>query len=230
MSGKITRWALATAVFLLLCGAAFAQDGWRWQRGDGDHDRDDGYYGQNQNRDSQKYYQQGIRDGRWDRDHRRQAQYRCRGCDDRRDQQAYMSGYRSGYGNGNRNWGWGNGPYGNGRVGNGPYGNGPYGNGPYGNGPYGNGPYNGPYGNGGYGYPNGGDPQGLVQARNYGYQDGFRHGVEDRQTGHSFRPTSHDDYKHGDRGFYSGFPSKSNYKNEYRQGFTSGYQRGYYGR
>lgn len=205
---RAAKLALFLSALVLLTGAAFAQDGWRWQRGDGDHDRDDGYYGQQQRSDSNRYYSQGMRDGRADREHNRRPSYSCRGCDDRRDRDAYSAGYRAGYGNGP------SGMYGypNGRSGNGGWGNGGYGNGGYGNGGYGRG---GPYNSGG------------AQAYNYGFQDGLRHGSQDRSTGHSYRPTHDDDYRNADRGFYSGFGNKQDYKNQYRSGYMTGYQRGW---
>lgn len=68
------------------------------------------------------------------------------------------------------------------------------------------------------------------QAYQIGYQDGINDGRRDRQTGHSFRPTHDDNFKHADRGYSSSFGDKQTYKNTYRQGYQSGYQFGYQGR
>jgi hypothetical protein len=73
-----------------------------------------------------------------------------------------------------------------------------------------------PYGRGNYG-----------SARQYGYQDGLNDGRNDRQSGHSFRPTHDSNYKHADRGYYGGFGDKNQYKQVYRQGYEQGYQQGY---
>jgi hypothetical protein len=63
--------------------------------------------------------------------------------------------------------------------------------------------------------------------RKFGYQDGYSDGLHDRRTGHSFRPTHDDNYRHADRGYFSGFGSKSYYKDLYRQAYAQGYQQGY---
>jgi hypothetical protein len=52
-------------------------------------------------------------------------------------------------------------------------------------------------------------------------------GRRDRATGHSFRPTEGDNYKHADRGYYSQLGSRDLYKQEYRQAYTRAYQQGY---
>ncbi len=224
MLSRTTRFSLAAAATLAMCAAAYAQDG-RWWRGDGD--RDDGYhqayYGQH-DRDNDRYYQQGYRDGQNDARHGRSMQMRNHGHD-RDDQQAYMNGYRAGYGQGNSGWrrdrdrdhdgdaddrrgGW--------NRNNGPYNNGPYNNGPYNNGPYNNGPYN----NRGYGnYGN--------QAYNTGYQDGMRRGSTDRSTGHSYRPQHDDLWRNADHGYSGVMGNKQAYKDQYRNGYQAGYDRGY---
>ena len=65
---------------------------------------------------------------------------------------------------------------------------------------------------------------------NIGFEDGLRYDAQDRNTGHSFRPTNSSAYHDADRGFYGGYASKSEYKSQYRSGYLQGYQRGYYGR
>lgn len=68
---------------------------------------------------------------------------------------------------------------------------------------------------------------GADSARRFGYQDGYNDGLADRRTGHSFRPTHDDNYRHADRGYYSGFGNKNYYKQVYREGYAQGYQQGY---
>jgi hypothetical protein len=63
--------------------------------------------------------------------------------------------------------------------------------------------------------------------RKFGYQDGYSDGVNDRRTGHSFRPTHDDNYRHADRGYYGGFGSKNYYKQMYREAYEQGYRQGY---
>jgi len=86
-----------------------------------------------------------------------------------------------------------------------------------------NGNYNGQ--NGRYGQYG---PYGNVATQN-GFQDGANDGLKDRQSGHSFRPTEHESWEHGDRGYNSGFGSKNQYKGSYRQAYIQGYQQGYNG-
>jgi flagellar biosynthesis/type III secretory pathway protein FliH len=52
-------------------------------------------------------------------------------------------------------------------------------------------------------------------------------GRNDRQTGHSFRPTQDSNFKRADRGYSSGLGDKNQYKQIYRQGYEQGYQQGY---
>ncbi len=207
MLPRMTKIALATAAALLLSTAGFAQNG-RWWRGDGDHDRDDGYrqnayYGGD--RDDNRWYRDGLRDGREDAERGRGMRMR-REIRDRDDRQAYAAGYRDGY----------NGAY-NRNPNRGVYGNN------YPNGGYG---YPNPnrYPNG---YPNGGYGQYGNQAYNVGYQDGLRHGQSDRATGHSYRPQHDDDWRNADRGYNGSMGSKQAYKDQYRSGYQAGYDRGY---
>jgi len=66
----------------------------------------------------------------------------------------------------------------------------------------------------------------YANARQFGYQDGFNDGRNDRATGHSFRPTHDSNYKHADRGYY-GYGDRNYYKQMYRQAYEQGYQQGY---
>ena len=198
MKSRIMKVTLAVAAFFLMCGASFAQSPW-WQNR--------GPYGnwgyQNDRRDQN--YDRGLHDGRSDREHNR-------GWHPRQGGQAYLNGYRAGYGT---NGGW------QGRRDNdrdrsrGP--NGPYGNGPYGNGPYGNGPY-GTYGNAGR------------VAYNNGYQAGVSYGQRDRSSGRRATPTSSGVYSDATQGYNSSYGDKTSYRLQFRQGYQAGYQRGYYGR
>jgi hypothetical protein len=62
-----------------------------------------------------------------------------------------------------------------------------------------------------------------------GYQDGARDGANDQQSGHNFRPTDSDRYKHADAGYNESFGEKEQYKQAYRQGYAAGYQQGFNG-
>ena len=64
-------------------------------------------------------------------------------------------------------------------------------------------------------------------AREFGYQDGLNDGTHDRQSGHSFRPTHDDNFKHADRGYSGIFGSKDEYRQIYRQAYEEGYRQGY---
>jgi hypothetical protein len=89
-----------------------------------------------------------------------------------------------------------------------------------GNGQYGNGQYNG-NNNGQYGRNNGN------VASQMGAQDGVNDGRQDRQTGHSNRPTKGDNYKNALRGYNSSFGGENQYKAMYRQAYVPAYQQGY---
>jgi hypothetical protein len=64
-------------------------------------------------------------------------------------------------------------------------------------------------------------------ARDVGYQDGLMDGRNDRSSGHSFRPTDTDNYKHADRAYRDNFGSKDAWKAAYRQGYSDGYREGF---
>lgn len=75
-------------------------------------------------------------------------------------------------------------------------------------------------------------PQGEVaagpdSARDVGYQDGLMDGRNDRSSGHSFRPTDTDNYKHADRGYRDDFGNKDSWKAAYRTGYADGYREGF---
>jgi hypothetical protein len=67
----------------------------------------------------------------------------------------------------------------------------------------------------------------IDSARRFGHEDGYNDGVNDRRTGHSFRPTHDDNYRHATRGYYPGLGSKNYYKQIYREGYEQGYRQGY---
>jgi hypothetical protein len=228
---RIRSFALAAAFFLAATALSFAQYGSWGNRGT---------YGQSNQKQAGDAYNNGYKDGVWDRQHNNPFQYRPHRIADQMNQRAYEQGYSAGYGQNGRYaqnggvWNRGGG-YGDGdgdaddRGGqrhhrNGGWGNNGNGNGGYGNGPYNNGPYNnsGVWGNrGGYG-------QNGNQAYSYGYQDGVMDGRNDRATGHSYRPTQGDRYKHANTG-WNGQMSRDQFVQQYRQGYTQGYQQGYNG-
>ena len=198
MTSRITKVALAVAVVFLMTSASFAQAPW-WQ---GNGNNRWGNWGYQNGQDNA--YDRGVRDGRDDRAHNRSWHPRNQG-------QAYLNGYRAGYGQNGGGWqGRNNGNYGN----NGPYRN-P--NGTYG----GNNPY------GGYGGYGGNNAQNV--AYNNGYQEGLSYGQSDRSRCKSYEPTGGGHYQSGTDGYNSSYGDKSAYKNAYRQGYLAGYQRGYNG-
>jgi hypothetical protein len=75
--------------------------------------------------------------------------------------------------------------------------------------------------------PQAGVVAGAGSARDIGYQDGVMDGRNDRNTGHAFRPTDTDNYKHADRGYNDNFGNKDTWKAEYRQGYADGYREGF---
>ncbi len=190
MTSRITKVALTVAVFFLMTSASFAQAPW-WQS---DRDNRWGNWGYQNGRDNA--YDRGVRDGREDREHRRSWHPRNQG-------QAYLNGYRAGFGT-NEGYRGGNnsGPY---RGPSGPYG--------------GNNPY------GGYGAN---DPS-SIGYRN-GYSTGQSYGAADRNNGHSYRPTYSSTYQNGTSGYNSSMGSQTAYKNAFRNGYRAGYDAGYNGR
>ncbi|HZU42545.1 MAG TPA: hypothetical protein VE994_07735 [Terriglobales bacterium] len=182
MTGRM-KLALAMSVLLLSSAAALA-DGDDYRRGDYDRGNIDGrsYAFDHEAREQNRFYQQGLRDGREDREHGRTWRIRDRHWDDRGDRDAYIDGYRAGFG--------------------------------------------AP----GYGMrdPDDGYRRNYMrQAYNFGYEDGVRIGAQDRDGGHSFRPTHGDRWDDADRGYNSSFGSKQAYKDAYRSGYREGYERGY---
>lgn len=67
----------------------------------------------------------------------------------------------------------------------------------------------------------------YANARDFGYQDGYNDGRNDRFTGHSYRPTHDSNFRHADRGYYSGYGDRNYYKELYRRSYENGYERGY---
>ena len=70
--------------------------------------------------------------------------------------------------------------------------------------------------------------QPLIQtAENNGFADGRRHGQRDRFEGHSYRPTSGDQYADAP-GYYPQLGgNRDQYRYYYREGYMRGYQQGY---
>jgi len=179
-----------------------------WDR---DQWRDTGAY-----RGGTRAFQEGFTEGQRDAQQGRRARSNAGSISLRsHDRQEYQAGYNRGYQDTMA------------AANSGRYGNGRYGNGGYGN-------RSGQY-PGGYGQPNGqtgqyGTNSWVEQARQIGYQDGINDGSTDRRTGHSFRPTQGDNYKHADRGYNSSYGDKNQYKQFYREGYQNAYPRGYNGR
>jgi hypothetical protein len=76
------------------------------------------------------------------------------------------------------------------------------------------------YGYPGYGYGSG-YYQGNREAFNYGYREGYEHGVSDRRHGEDFN------YSH-DGKFRRGISSNEYVNREFRSGYVRGYEQGYY--
>lgn len=197
---KLSRVALAAVLIFGVSGLALAQD----RDHDRDHDRD-GYREGSNREERSEAYQDGFRAGQFDRTHNRgyKTPNHGRHWEDQAYREAYIHGYRSGYGYGrdgdnDRDDGMAYRreplpptPVYQGRPGPGPMGNQPY---------------------------------------QIGYQDGYSQGLGDKNNGHSFRPTAHGYYSDGDHGYSSVWGDKNQYKATYRQGYLAGYQRGYNGR
>jgi hypothetical protein len=165
---------------------------WGWQH----HDDDD-----------RQAFRDGYRQGHWDAEHRRAANYDARGrwreADDVR---AFRSGYIRGYREVNAGW--------------------------RGDGDHDRDDDDRDRDGGYYGGGRGRGPNGIYymnSARQFGSQDGFNDGVNDRRTGHSYRPTHDGSYKHADRGYDPRFGNKNDYKAAYREAYVQAYQNGYNG-
>jgi len=215
--------AILATIAVAVGGLVYGDDDDHWSRRDDDR----GAYGGYNQQYYDRAYRDGLNQGQYDRSGNRRYSYKTyewrRGDSDYRN--AYRSGYDAGYN--------GNGYYSNQYPDNYPYGQGrgrdrdrddyPYGNSyPNGGNSYPNGGYG--YPNGGYGYPNGGYSD---NAYAQGIEDGRVDGRNDMMTGHSYRPTQDDNYKHADRGYDSRFGNKNAYKQTYRSGYLNGYEQGY---
>lgn len=186
MASRIMKVAFAVAVLFLLTSASFAQAP-GWQRNGDDRWSNWGYQEGRENA-----YERGVRDGREDRERHRSWHPRNQG-------QAYLNGYRAGFGERRGEGGPYRGPVGPGGPG----------------GPYG--PSN-PYGRG--------DNISRLAYDN-GYQNGLGYGEADRNNGHSYRPTYSSTYQNGTKGYNSSMGSETAYKQAFRQGYQAGYDRGY---
>jgi hypothetical protein len=184
-----------------LCAAA----DWPWRR----HRDDDRHQAQSEERSGA--WQDGFRDGRFDRDHHHKFHPRPHHKEDRQFPNAYNHGYQAGFNGSNNAW--------NERRDDDRFrrGNNP--------------PQNSAYQNGNVGYPSRvpNNAQNNNVAYRAGFQDGHADGQRDKRTGHSFRPTQGDNYKEAKHG-WTGIGDRQAFKDTYRQGYASGYQRGYYGR
>lgn len=205
MTRQLKHFAILTAFAVgasgLVYGAGWRQNQENWRDS---HDSRDTH---NQNAD--RAYQEGLAQGQRDRAHNSHQNHRTSAWQhgDSAYRDAYQRGYEAGYNSGN-NRGYNH---------NLPNAYPPNAGNPAYGGRYGNGNPN--RGNGGYGN----------QAYSQGMQDGRMDGQRDRATGHSFRPTQGDNYKHADRGYNSSMGDKDMYKQQYRNGYTSAYEQGYRG-
>ena len=186
---RITKVALALAVFFLMTSAGFAQAP-SWQGNSNDRW---GNWGYQEGHD--KAYDRGVRDGREDREHRRSWHPRKQG-------QAYLNGYRAGFGT----------DAGGHRDGDHDRDDKYRGN----EGSYG--PYGGYEAN---------HPQRVAYSN--GYQQGLNYGTTDRSSGHSNRPTYSSMYRDGTNGYNSSMGDKHVYRAAFQQGFAAGYERGFNG-
>ncbi|HZU21677.1 MAG TPA: hypothetical protein VE998_02525 [Terriglobales bacterium] len=189
---KLSKVALAAALMFAVSGLAVAQDR--------DHD---GWREGSNHEERSEAYQDGFRAGQFDRVHSRGYKIPNHGkhWEDQAYREAYIHGYREGYGYGRDGD--------NDRDDGAAYRREPVPSAGWGR------PAPGPMGN---------------QPFQIGYQDGYSQGLGDRNNGHSFRPTAHGYYSDGDHGYSSTWGDKSQYRTQYRQGYLSGYQRGYNGR
>lgn len=73
-------------------------------------------------------------------------------------------------------------------------------------------------------YPRG-DIYGV--ARDNGFNDGYRHGLDDGRDRDRYDPVGERDYRGADRGYNNRYGSREAYRNEYRLGFRDGYDQGY---
>lgn len=151
--------------------------------------------------DDRQAFREGYRQGKWDARNGRRPDARTYRWREEDDRRAYANGYIRGYREVNAEWR---------ERGDG------------------DGDEDDGYGRGGWGW---GRDRGNYanSARQYGMQDGFNDGQRDRQTGHSYRPTHDDNYKHADRGYDYRFGNKNDYKQAYRDAYSQGYQQGYNG-
>ncbi|MCM2256715.1 MAG: hypothetical protein NDJ94_13720 [Vicinamibacteria bacterium] len=79
----------------------------------------------------------------------------------------------------------------------------------------------------GYGYGR----EGVRQARRYGYDRGFREGLEhgssDSRKRRSFNYWHSSDYRNADDGYRRQYGPKPHYEAGFREGYEAGYRRGY---
>jgi hypothetical protein len=61
-----------------------------------------------------------------------------------------------------------------------------------------------------------------------GYQDGFRHGEQDRYASVNYNYSHSREYKKAERGYHRSFGDKGEYRYGYRDGYVTGYNKGYY--
>ena len=67
------------------------------------------------------------------------------------------------------------------------------------------------------------------RARDFGYRDGYRHGLEDRRDREGYNYKSNE-WKRAENGYDRSFGSKGQYKQLYRDAYAQGYEDGFYNR
>jgi len=147
--------------------------------------------------DDRQAFMEGFKQGQWDAQHNRRFDPDNNRWHEGDDRRAFRSGYERGFR----------------EVGGGYYGN-----------DHDRDRDHDGWGRGGYG---GGGGYALNSARQNGYQDGINDGARDRRTGHSFRPTKGDNFKHADHGYIPTYGNKNYYKDAYRDAYQSGYSQSY---
>jgi len=183
----------------------------------------------NQGRNSSAY-QQGMIDGRRDRNANQAPNYRQQ-YDNDNDRAAYQAGYDRSYNNRN-SYDNSNGQYSdsrdrydrdhNGNADRGPNGvrrDDNAGNQGNNGGAYDRGNANGQYGQYGNGQQN--------PAFHNGFRDGMNDGRNDYQSGRSSSPTNTSNYRNATAGYDRSTGGQDQYRDLYRQGYMRGYQRGY---
>ena len=224
LNHKLKTLGMLVLGLVLLAPMGYAQI-WR-DRDDRDDRNGDWRHGRNNtNYAMERGYQDGLRQGQFDRSRRGNQTYRNNRDWQRGDRgyeksmgakgqykKAYREGYERGYQDAiygrNANGGW-NDDRGR-RSRRDGYPNTGYPNSGY------------PNGNGGY------NANALVQsAQRNGFQSGAHYAEMDRSRGHAYNPTGAKGYRDADQGYDDSLGSKSDFQRIFRENFVRGYQQAY---